>query len=547
MRSQTQLTMLSASQKEQAYERYLLLRPCLEEGVPQTEVARHHHLSPATVQRQVKRYREIGLAGLIRLPRSDQGDRRLLPQECIEFIEGLALQRPPRFIANIHRRVTALAPQYGWPIPSYGCVYQIVRALRPALLTYAHDGPVTYREEFDLIYRREASHPNEIWQSDHKQLSIVLLNAQGKPMKPYLTAVEDDFSRAIAGYRLSFSPSKAIHTALTLRQAIWYKQDPRWPMCGLPLIFYTDHGSDFTSRHLQYATADLGIRHICSQVAIPRGRGKIERFFLSVEQLLLPDLGGYAPKSQTRDPSSRFTKRLPQPTLTLAQFAERFHSWLLDTYHLRPQEDLNSSPLQRWKQATIVPTMPPSLEKLDELLILEPRARTVQQEGISFQGHRYIDTALQAVVKQEVTIRYDPTDLSQIRVFVTEHGHERFLCDATRQDPGDEIIPVEDIVEARNARRKEIRTTVRKRAKTVKRFSPSDHRAPSTSHTTGEQAMPEPQEQTSNMPSTLSPSPHLLSEPPVNLAAEEERLELPPPSRLLRELPIDLAAEEETH
>jgi putative transposase len=546
MRPPTQLTILSAAQKEQAYECYLLLRPCLEEGVPQTEVARQHQFSPATIQRRVKRYREMGLAGLVRLPRSDQGDRRLLPQECIELIEGLALQKPPRSIANIHRRITALAPQYGWPIPSYGCVYQIIRALPAALLTYAHDGPVTYREEFDLIYRREASHPNEIWQSDHKQLGIVLLNAQGKPMKPYLTAVEDDYSRAIAGYRLSFSPSKAIHTALTLRQAIWYKQDPRWPMCGIPLAFYTDHGSDFTSHHLRYATADLGIRHICSQVAIPRGRGKIERFFRSVEQLLLPDLDGYAPKSQTRDPSSRFTKRLPQPTLTLPQFAERFHSWLLDTYHQRPQKDLGRSPLQRWEQATIIPTMPPSLEKLDELLILEPRARTVQQGGISFQGHRYTDTALQAVVGQEVTIRYDPTDLSQIRVFVTEHGHERFLCDAKRQDAGDEIIPVEDFIDARNTQRRKIGATVRSRAKTVKRFSPSSHRASSTSNTTGEQAMPEPQERASQTPAMRSPSSLLLNELPVDLTTEEETPKLPPSPRLLRELPVDLTIEEVT-
>jgi transposase InsO family protein len=35
---------------------------------------------------------------------------------------------------------------------------------------------------------------------------------------------------------------------------------------------------------------------VFSQVGRPRGRGKIERFFQSVEQLLLEQLPGYAPK-----------------------------------------------------------------------------------------------------------------------------------------------------------------------------------------------------------------------------------------------------------
>ena len=34
---------------------------------------------------------------------------------------------------------------------------------------------------------------------------------------------------------------------LALRQAIWHKTDPAWPMCGLPDVLYVDHGSDFTS------------------------------------------------------------------------------------------------------------------------------------------------------------------------------------------------------------------------------------------------------------------------------------------------------------
>lgn len=42
---------------------------------------------------------------------------------------------------------------------------------------------------------------------------------QGKASKPWLRVVLDDASRAIAGYRLSWSLPGAVQTALTLRQA----------------------------------------------------------------------------------------------------------------------------------------------------------------------------------------------------------------------------------------------------------------------------------------------------------------------------------------
>ncbi|WP_456301523.1 hypothetical protein [Curtobacterium flaccumfaciens] len=66
---------------------------------------------------------------------------------------------------------------------------------------------------------------------------------------------------------------------LALRQAIWHKPEPDWPVCGIPDVLYTDHGSDFTSHRLGDTAAVLHRRIIHSQVPRPQGRGKIERFF----------------------------------------------------------------------------------------------------------------------------------------------------------------------------------------------------------------------------------------------------------------------------
>jgi putative transposase len=106
---------LSEEERKQALERFSLLRPCLEEGVPFAEIARTHGISLKNVQRWVQRYRREGLVGLARRRRSDRGKRRRIPLECVHLIEGLALQRPKRSVAEIHRQVSALSLQKGWP------------------------------------------------------------------------------------------------------------------------------------------------------------------------------------------------------------------------------------------------------------------------------------------------------------------------------------------------------------------------------------------------------------------------------------------------
>ena len=280
-----------------------------------------HGLQLRTAQHWLARYRKTGLSGLARQPRADREHRRLLPA-LQHLIEGLALRKPPPTSAFVHHQVAAVATQRGWPVPSYACVYAVIRALDPALVALAHDGPKVYSEEFDLIHRREAAHPNAIWQADHTQLDLLLLDERGVPARPWLTVIEDDYSRCIAGYFLAFTAPNAFNTALTLRQAIWRKADPRWHVCGVPAVFYTDHGSDFTSQHLEQVGADLHMQLVFSAPGAPRGRGRIERFFETVNQLFLCRLPGYMPRGHT--------SATPAPTLPACE--AQFREFLLGEY-----------------------------------------------------------------------------------------------------------------------------------------------------------------------------------------------------------------------
>ena len=132
---------------------------------------------------------------------------------------------------------------------------------------------------------------------------------------------------------------------------------------------------------MEQVAADLPMELIFSQVSIPRGRGKIERFFRSVDQLLLQDTPGYAPKGSTG----------VKAILTLPVFEQRFRAWLLEDYHHRVHVETKCKPAERWEAGGFVPRTPKSLEQLDLLLLTVAKTRRVQQDGIRFQGYRYME------------------------------------------------------------------------------------------------------------------------------------------------------------
>ena len=436
--------------EDQARERHRLLRPFLEEGAGLPQLAEHHGISLRTMRRWVRRYREEGPAGLRRRSRSDRGTRRPETAQWKEVIEALSLNRPRVPIAAIHRRVTQLAEKKGLAAPSYSTVYDMVGKVDPELQTLAHEGDKAYAQAYELLYRRETDRPNEVWQADHTCLPILVYDEKGNPAKPWLTVIEDDYSRAICGYFFSLEAPTAIRTALALRQAIWRKAEAGWPVCGIPEVLYTDHGSDFTSRHIEQVCIDLKIELIFSAVGKPRGRGRIERFFRTIEQLFLTEQPGYAPDGPLKT---------ARAAMEIGALDGRFREFLIQGYHLRPHGTTGQPPVQRWSEGGFLPRLPESLEALDELLLTVTRPRKVHRDGIRFQTLRYIDPVLAAYVGEDVTVRYDPRDLAEVRIY----HEEGFLCRAVCQELAGETVGLRDITAARRQRKHELKKTLARR------------------------------------------------------------------------------------
>lgn len=437
---------MKKKQVTSALEKFQIIRPHLEDGVSLPIIAKQHDLGLSSLKRWAKSYRENGIEGLVRKNRVDKGKRNTVTDELSKLIEALVLTKPPISLAAIHRRIEKLAKKKKLVAPSYRVVRDIASKIEPSLILLAQEGSKAYKQEYELVFRREATAQNEVWQADHTPLDIVLLNEKGIAQKPWLTSIIDDYSRAICGYYLSFEAPCSINTALALRQAIWRKSNPKWQPCGIPKIFYTDNGSDFKSHHIAQVAADLKIQLKNSIPGEPRGRGRIERFFLTVNQLLLMNLSGFCP------PKTAY----PKATLTLDEFTPIFENFIIEDYHTRIHSGINQAPIERWIGKGFLPQLPTSLVQLDLLLLTVVKPRKVRRDGIHFQNLTYIEPTLAAYVGEQVTIRYDPRDLAEIRVY----HNDAFLCRAICQKLAGQSISLKEIIRARQKRKRDLRKTI---------------------------------------------------------------------------------------
>lgn len=446
------LSELPESSRAIAWERYQLLRPHLEDSVSLSQVAKESGIPFRTAQRWVANYKKLGLAGLCRSKRKDSGTHRVVDPQVQKLIEGLALQKPPKSIASIHRLVRDWCIRSQISAPSYHTVYSIVSDLDPGLTTLAHEGTKAFKQTFELLHRHNAEKPNAIWQADHTLLDIWIKDEKEQPVRPWLTVIMDDYSRAIAGYYISLNAPSALQTALALKQGIWRKNNPAWHICGIPEILYTDHGSDFTSHHIEQVCLDLKIQLIFSAIGEPRGRGKIERFFRTVNQLLLAKLPGYAPPGH----------KSPNPVLNFNQLEREFESFLLE-YHQAEHSQTFEAPQKRWNKGGFIPQLPESIEKLDLLLLTIRDTRRIRRDGIKFQGLRYTDPLLANYIGEDANIRYDPRDMTEIRVY----HQNAFLCRAICPELSTQTVTLKEIKAARNQRRKQLKQQIKDRVSIV--------------------------------------------------------------------------------
>jgi putative transposase len=274
--------------------------------------------------------------------------------------------------------------------------------------------------------RLDAEHRNHIWQCDHHRLNILVTNPEtGKPERPWMTAIIDDYSRAIVGIYISFDHPNSNSIALALHHALLSKeQNPAWIMYGIPIMFYCDNGKDYRSKHIREVCLHFQIELRFHEPYLASSKGKIERWFRTLEEMCIRKLVGYT----GGNPKARLSNVKPYPSIE--QLHVRIESFIVNEYHERIHRSSRSCPLDRWQQDMQPVRAVEDARLLDVLLLCVKRK--VSRQGITLNHVLYRDPNRQLIahVGEQVHVYYRPDDVTRVHIY---NAQGEYICTAVQE------------------------------------------------------------------------------------------------------------------
>lgn len=326
-------------------------------------------------------YERGGFAALHPKGRSDRGVPRKLTPELEQLVVAQAKAQPAIPIKVLYRQWKQAHPT----LPSVYAIYAALRRhdlsqrSRYYLLRQAISGP-TKAFEVPLV--------NELWMVDFSPGPFLQLAGQTKATPTHLCVLLDDHSRVVpyAAYYLK-ADTRSFHHSL--KEALRRR--------GLPRKLYTDQGGPFINDHTQVICANLGIRLLHAKPYHAWSKGKIERFFHTLQQ------------------DFEATLRLPgQQAGSLEELNARLADWLQTVYHVRHHEGIGMTPQERFARGSSqVRPLDPHLDL--ERLFYAQAFRRVRKDGtVRIDNQLYeVDLALRGM---EIRLRFDPWTLARVEV-----------------------------------------------------------------------------------------------------------------------------------
>ena len=317
----------------------------------------------STLDRWIRQWRSGGFEALVPASRAAEP---ATPAAVLDLAVKLKRETPGRTAAQVTAIIAAVD---GWA-PSERTVQRLFA--RHSLNTRPDGTPPA------AFGRFEAAAPNDRWTGDALHGPLV----GGR--KAFLFAFIDDHSRAIPGYRWGHSED-TVRLEAALRHGLASR--------GIPRQVYVDNGSAFVSAPLLRTCAVLGIRLIHSRPGRPEGRGKIERFFRTVRDQFLVEIG---------------TRQVTD----LVEINRLFAAWVETAYHRKVHSETKQAPLDRFIAGGPFPIPTPA--QLHEAFLWSEQRTVTKTATVSLHANIFeVDAAL---VGRRVECVFDPFDLTVIEI-----------------------------------------------------------------------------------------------------------------------------------
>lgn len=279
--------------------------------------------------------------------------------------------------------------------PSYAYIKARIRDIAPFDVYRARYGLQAAQIKFRTASSGVTTNrPLERAAMDHCRLDLFVVDERtGLPLgRPWITVVIDEYSRYILGYYLGFEEPSNVSMARALRHALAPKDvNPDlkcpWDAWGVIETLAVDNGMEFHGRILEAGAGRYGITIQFCPRRKPWYKGKIERFFGTINTGLLVDIKGKTFSSIVfkgdYDPAKH-------AVITLNTLRRIVQMWIVDVYHQEVHSVLGMSPAEAWNDGInqVDRYLPPSSLAMDAAFSASCR-RELTHKGIEFDSLFY--------------------------------------------------------------------------------------------------------------------------------------------------------------
>jgi hypothetical protein len=250
------------------------------------------------------------------------------------------------------------------------------------------------------------------------------LREKAKPVRATLSAAICCTTRCLPAVTLSLGGNSS-NTRMLLRMCLTDKSsiaqfvgcETPWEYGALMNLFVVDEGTPFVNDDSQAICTDLRIAFKSPQAETPRQRGKIERWFQTMD---IRGIARFAGRAFSNPVMRGKYEALARACVTVEELAALIVRFIVDVYHNSPHAGLGGeTPRACWLRLSKrkPPTVPPGRDQIRRAFGQDFTA-TVQSSGIEIFGNWYQSREAQQVFETqgnvEVIVRVDSEDLGAI-------------------------------------------------------------------------------------------------------------------------------------
>jgi putative transposase len=335
--------------------------------------------SERTIFTYYSNYKKYGFDGLKPKTRCDKGRHPGINTEVINWILELKKELPIRSAAKILTMLIIAGKV------DEGTLH--LRTVNRILNQYGYNNE-SFSISRRLYVKHEKDRINAMWQSDVMSALYIPDGKNGSKLA-YLIGIIDDYSRRDMHSEF-YLDSMLPRLEDTIRKAV--------TKYGAPESCYVDNGKIFISEQFKLICARLGIR---LRFATPKncaGKGKIERYWKTVQDSFIPEVKNHHVRS-------------------LSELNDLYFAWKKNEYDDKIHSSIGMSPKERWdsslKNGIKLRFFSPV--ELEEIFLHAQQRRVNKYGVVSFEGNTY--EAPVELIGKNVIVRYNPFHLEYLHVY----------------------------------------------------------------------------------------------------------------------------------